>query len=133
MEAVMKKHFYMIIAIVLCIFCLTACGGKKEEAPSASKAPQTQPKTATVDPALIGTWEETDVPEDQKLGDFWTFNEDGTGVYGLMDVTIDYSATGGKLHFSCDFGEYDYTYSIDGDILTLAEEGSSENKYKKAK
>ncbi len=129
----MKKQISIIAAILLCILCLTACGGKKEETPNASSEAQTPAKTAEVDPALIGTWEEADVPKEQQLGDFWTFNEDGTGVYGLMDVKIDYTASGGKLHFSCDFGEYDYTYSIDGDILTLAEDGSSENKYKKAK
>lgn len=126
----MKKHLVIIAAAVACILCLAACGDKKESAdPGNAAAPA--PQKASVDPALVGTWEEFGIPEEQKLGDYWTFNDDGTGVYGLMDVEIDYSASGGTLHFSCDFGEYDYTYSIDGDILTMTEEGSSSNQYQK--
>ena len=128
----MKKQVLIALAVLCVCLCLGACGGKKEETQNASSQPQTTAKEIVIDSALIGTWEEADVPEDQKLGDFWTFNDDGTGVFGLMDVEIDYSATGGTLHFSCDYGEYDYTYSIEGDILTLAENGSSENKYQKA-
>ncbi len=125
----MKKHLLIVAAALLCILCLAACGGKKESANSGAVQPA--PAKASVDPALVGTWEESDVKEEQKLQDYWTFNEDGTGVYGLMDVEIDYTASGGTLHFSCDYGEYDYTYSIDGNILTIAEEGSSSNQYQK--
>ncbi|MBR3308594.1 MAG: hypothetical protein IKG00_01645 [Lachnospiraceae bacterium] len=125
----MKKHLLIVAAALLCILCLAACGGKKESANSGAVQPA--PAKASVDPALVGTWEEADVPEDQKLGDYWTFNDDGTGVFGLMDVEIDYTASGGTLHFSCDYGEYDYTYSIDGNILTMTEEGSSSNQYQK--
>ena len=125
----MKKHLLIVAAALLCILCLAACGGKKESANSGAVQPA--PAKASVDPALVGTWEEADVPEDQKLGDYWTFNDDGTGVYGLMDVEIDYTASGGTLHFSCDYGEYDYTYSIDGNVLTMTEEGSSSNQYQK--
>ncbi|MDO4735253.1 MAG: DUF5640 domain-containing protein [Lachnospiraceae bacterium] len=125
----MKKHLLIVAAALLCILCLAACGGKKES--EGSGAVQPAPAKASVDPALVGTWEEADVPEDQKLGDYWTFNDDGTGVYGLMDVEIDYTASGGTLHFSCDYGEYDYTYSIDGNVLTMTEEGSSSNQYQK--
>ena len=125
----MKKHLLIVAAALLCILCLATCGGKKESANSGAVQPA--PAKASVDPALVGTWEEADVPEDQKLGDYWTFNDDGTGVFGLMDVEIDYTASGGTLHFSCDYGEYDYTYSIDGNILTMTEEGSSSNQYQK--
>ena len=125
----MKKHLLIVAAALLCILCLAACGGKKESANSGAVQPA--PAKASVDPALVGTWEEADVPEDQKLGDYWTFNDDGTGVFGLMDVEIDYTASGGTLHFSCDYGEYDYTYSIDGNIITMTEEGSSSNQYQK--
>ena len=125
----MKKHLLIVAAALLCILCLAACGGQKESANSGAVQPA--PAKASVDPALVGTWEEADVPEDQKLGDYWTFNDDGTGVFGLMDVEIDYTASGGTLHFSCDYGEYDYTYSIDGNILTMTEEGSSSNQYQK--
>ena len=125
----MKKHLLIVAAALLCILCLAACGGKKESGNSGAVQPA--PVKASVDPALVGTWEEADVPEDQKLGDYWTFNDDGTGVFGLMDVEIDYTASGGTLHFSCDYGEYDYTYSIDGNILTMTEEGSSPNQYQK--
>ena len=123
----MKKHLLIVAAALLCILCLAACGGKKESANSGAVQPA--PAKASVDPALVGTWEEADVPEDQKLGDYWTFNDDGTGVFGLMDVEIDYTASGGTLHFSCDYGEYDYTYSIDGNILTMTEEGSSQAEW----
>ena len=125
----MKKHLLIVAAALLCVLCLAACGGNKESGNSGAVQPASA--KASVDPALVGTWEEADVPEDQKLGDFWTFNEDGTGVYGLMDVEIDYTASGGTLHFTCDYGEYDYTYSIDGNILTLTEDGSSSNQYQK--
>lgn len=130
LEEFMKKHLVLIAAAVVCILCLAACGGNKDGGNN-SGAVAPAPQKASVDPALVGTWEEADVPEEQKLGDYWTFNDDGTGVYGLMDVEIDYSASAGTLHFTCDFGEYDYTYSIDGDILTMTEEGSSSNKYQK--
>ena len=125
----MKKHLLIVAAALLCILCLAACGGKKESANSGAVQPA--PAKASVDPALVGTWEEADVPEDKKLGDYWTVNDDGTGVYGLMDVEIDYTASGGTLHFTCDYGEYDYTYSIDGNILTMTEEGSGSNQYQK--
>ncbi len=125
----MKKYLVLVAAVVACVVCLTACGSGGSG--KSSGAAQPQPAKASVDPALVGTWEEADVPEEQKLGDYWTFNEDGTGVYGLMDVEIDYTASGGTLHFSCDFGEYDYTYSIDGNMLTLTEDGSSSNQYQK--
>lgn len=125
----MKKHLLIVAAALVCALCLVACGGSKESGNSGKAEPA--PAKSSVDPALVGTWEEADVPEDQKLGDYWTFNDDGTGVFGLMDVEIDYTASGGKLHFSCDYGEYDYTYSIDGNILTMTEEGSSSNQYKK--
>ena len=125
----MKKHLLIVAAALICILCLAACGGNKDSGNSGAVQPA--PAKASVDPALVGTWEESDVDDDQKLGDYWTFNEDGTGVYGLMDVEIDYTASGGKLHFSCDYGEYDYTYSIDGNILTMTEDGSSSNQYQK--
>ena len=125
----MKKHLLIVATALLCILCLAACGGNKDS--ENSGAVQPEPAKASVDPALVGTWEEADVPEDQKLGDYWTFNDDGTGVFGLMDVEIDYTASGGTLHFTCDYGEYDYTYSIDGNVLTLTENGSSSNQYQK--
>lgn len=125
----MKKQYLIIVAVIICALCLAACGTK--ETPKGSAQTETASKGPQVDSAIIGTWEEADVPEDQKLGDYWTFNSDGTGVYGLMDVEIQFTAEGGNLHFTCDFGEYDYTYSVEGDILTLTEEGSSSNKYQK--
>lgn len=123
----MKKQFFIVLTALLLVMCLAACG---KENKSQENTPA-EPQAPVVDAALVGTWEEADVPEEQQLGDYWTFASNGKGVYGLMDVEITFTASNGELHFSCDFGEYDYTYSIEGDILTLTEEGSSPNKYKK--
>ena len=125
----MKKKYLIIIAVILCAVCFAACGKKDTQQGSAQT--EATEKGAQVDSAIVGTWEEADVPDDQKLGDYWTFNSDGTGVYGLMDVEIQFTAEAGKLHFTCDYGEYDYSYSVEGDVLTLTEEGSSANQYRK--
>ena len=113
----MKKFLIILATLLLCGTCLVACGNKKGQ--------QSTPKSSEskIDNALVGTWDDSLLPENQQLGCYWTFNKNGTGENGLLDETIKYTASDGKIHIKYDsgLGEYDYTYSIDGDILTLTE------------
>lgn len=127
----MKKVLAIILICILSLACFCGCG-KKEQGDGNDTQKQTE-KQAGIDSALVGTWNEYGIPEEQQLGDYWTFNSDGSGKWGLMDVVFTYTAENGNLVINCDegWGEYKYTYSINGDILTLTEEGSSANEYKK--
>ncbi|MCQ2530869.1 MAG: DUF5640 domain-containing protein [Lachnospiraceae bacterium] len=127
----MKKILAIILVCMLSIACLCGCGDKKPE--GGSSEPKETKKEAGIDSALIGTWNEYGIPEEQQLGDYWTFNKDGSGRWGLMDVEFTFTAGDGNLVIDCDegWGEYKYTYSISGDILTLTEEGSSAYEYQK--
>lgn len=127
----MKKLFAILLIGLLCTACLCGCKDKETEPATESTEEQTTKKEK--DSALFGTWEEYDIPDGQELGDYWVFNSDGTGKWGLMDVAFTYSTEGGIVTLDCDegWGEYKFYYSIDGDILTMQEEGNSANKYQK--
>lgn len=114
----MKKFFAVLLVVLACATCLVACG-KKEEKP---KSTDTKPKIK-MDTSIVGTWDDSLLPADQQLGCYWTFNKNGTGVNGLFDETFKYTANEGQMHLIYDsgLGEYDYTYVIDGDIITLTE------------
>lgn len=125
----MKKYFSLILIGLLCIGCLCGCKGKKEE------ETVTEEVTTKVerDAALVGTWEENDIPEGQEFGDYWTFESDGKGRWGLMDVAFTYSTKDGVVTIDCDegWGQYEFSYSISGDILTMQEAGNDANQYRK--
>ena len=127
----MKKLFSIILIGLLCVVCLCGCEGKKKEEETTS----TEETTTKVerDASLEGTWEEYDIPDGQELGDYWVFNSDGKGKWGLMDVEFTYSTKEGVLTIDCDegWGQYEFWYSISGDILTMQEEGNSANQYQK--
>ena len=110
---------------------MCGCEGKKKEEETTS----TEEATTKVerDASLEGTWEEYDIPDGQELGDYWVFNSDGKGKWGLMDVEFTYSTKEGVLTIDCDegWGQYEFWYSISGDILTMQEEGNSANQYQK--
>lgn len=127
----MKKVLVVLLIGLMCCMGLCACK-KKEETPQQPQ--EEQPKKSTqADSALVGTWEEYGIPEDQQLGDYWEFKSDKKGTNGLMDMTFTYSTEDGNLYISYDegWGDYVYTYSINGDILTLQEQGNSANQYQK--
>ena len=124
----MKKLFSLILIGLLCAACLCGCKGKKEEE-TTTEEPTTKVER---DAALEGTWEEYDIPDGQELGDFWVFESNGKGKWGLMDVEFTYSTKDGVVTIDCEgWGEYTFSYSISGDILTMQEEGNSANEYRK--
>ena len=128
----MKKLFAIILICLLCGSCLCGCKGNEKEPETEASTEETTTKKEN-DSALFGTWEEYDIPEGQELGDYWVFNNDGTGKWGLMDVAFTYSTENSYVTVNCDegWGEYKFWYSIDGNILTLQEEGNSANQYQK--
>lgn len=111
----MKKFLSVLSIVLICATCLIACGKKEESKPAETKT--------KIDATLVGTWDDSLLPADQQLGCYWTFEKNGTGVNGMFDETFKYTSDGGNMHLKYDsgLGEYDYTYSIDGDILTLTE------------
>lgn len=129
----MKKFFTICLICILSIGCLCGCGESTPEKKDTGEEITNQKSKSSIDPDLIGTWDEYGIPEEQRLGDYWVFDKKGSGKWGLMDVEFKYSAEDGRLVIDCDegWGEYMYTYSINGDILTLTEEGSSANQYQK--
>lgn len=127
----MKKILAVLLIGIMC--CVGLCACKKEEE-TTTQSQETQAKKSTqADEALVGTWEEYGIPEDQQLGDYWEFKSDKKGTNGLMDMTFTYSTEDGNLYISYDegWGDYVYSYSISGDILTLQEQGNSANQYQK--
>ncbi|MBR5930968.1 MAG: hypothetical protein IKZ95_02965 [Lachnospiraceae bacterium] len=125
----MKRLFSIILICILCAVCLCGCKDKEPE----PETTQEQTTKKENDSALFGTWEEYDIPDGQELGDYWVFNSDGTGKWGLMDVAFTFSTESGVITVDCDegWGEYKFHYSIDGNILTMQEEGNSANQYQK--
>lgn len=126
----MKKFFSLILIGLLCIACLCGCKGKKEEEETTTEEATTKVER---DASLEGTWEEWDIPEGQEFGDYWVFESNGKGKWGLMDVDFTYTTKDGVVTIDCDggWGEYEFSYYIDGDILTLQEAGNSANEYRK--
>lgn len=114
----MKKILIILTCILMCGTFLVACGDKKGNEQSTTNTPSKK-----IDNALVGTWDDSLLPEKQRLGCYWTFNKDGTGEDGLLEETIKYSASDGNLHIKYDsgLGEYDYTYTIKDGVLTLTE------------
>lgn len=125
----MKKIVIVFLIGILCCFGLCACTDK-DGGQTKTQAEETKKQT---DASLVGTWKEYGIPEERQLGDYWEFKSNGTGVNGLMDMTFKYTISDVVLEISYDegWGEYKYNYSIDGDILTLQEEGNSANQYQK--
>ena len=125
----MKKLFLLILIGLLCTACLCGCKNKKQEEET-SEEPTTRIER---DAALEGTWEEYDIPDGQELGDYWVFQSNGKGKWGLMDVEFTYSTNDGVVTIDCDegWGQYLFHYSINGDVLTMQEEGNSANEYRK--
>ncbi len=127
----MKKFLAVLMIALLCGTCLIACAGKDDG--SSSKGSK-----GKLDTAIVGTWDDSLLPEDQQLGCYWTFNKNGTGVNGLFDESFKYTASKGKIHLTYDsgLGEYDYTYEIKDDVITLTEvteETQIPYQYKKKK
>lgn len=112
----MKKFLIILSVVLVCATCFVACGKKEEKAP-------VKKETTKTDTSLVGTWDDSLLPVDQQLGCYWTFEKNGKGVNGLFDETFKYTAKDGQMHLKYDsgLGEYDYTYSIEGDVLTLTE------------
>ncbi len=126
----MKKFLLVLSAVLICVTCLVACGD--------TKGNQGGDKKAKLDLAIVGTWDDSLLPQDQQLGCYWTFNKNGTGINGLFDESFKYTASDGKMHLVYDsgLGEYDYTYTIENDIITLTEiteETQIPYQYKKTK
>lgn len=127
----MKKFLAVLMITLLCGTCLIACGSKDD----GSNSKDTKGK---LDTAIVGTWDDSLLPKDQQLGCYWTFKKNGTGVNGLFDETFKYTASDGKMHLTYDsgLGEYDYTYEIKDDVITLTEvteETQIPYQYKKKK
>ncbi len=130
----MKKILLVLSIVLVCSTVLVGCSlFKKEEKKTTPKKEQ-----LWIDNELVGTWDDSLLPVDQQLGCYWTFEKNGTGVNGLFDETFKYAAGMGQIHIKYDsgLGEYDYTYVIEGDIITLTEvteETQIPYKYKKTK
>ena len=109
----MKKLTILISTVLLMALLLCACGGAKD--------------------SIVGTWSVTE--EDTTLT--ITFKEDNTGTVsalgGVLSVNCTYEAKDGKLSITPDESSSDLfdfnlsvgDYTIDGDKLTLTENGVS--------
>jgi len=102
------KRILSIALIAMFSLVLIACGDSNES-------------------DLIGTWE-----RDTDFGIFLiTFNEDGTGTFDIRDLSapadrFEWSVNNGTLTKEfIDLDEVDeMEYEVDGDILTLIEDGN---------
>ena len=107
----MKKAFRiiaLILAGVMCAAVFTGCGNA-------------EPEAADVDENLLGKWVSADGD------DTLVFNADGTGTD--MNIPFTYKLTGeNRLIITIEVSdEIFYTYSIDGDTLTLHDEAYGED------
>lgn len=96
------KKFFLLMAIIL-PFVLTSCGDDKDE-----------PKQ-NLEQELIGTW--VLAYEDIGMYQFMVFNEDHTG-------------SGNQVKDGIVLGEYSFTWSLSGDILTESRIGGNTYKSK---
>ena len=110
----MKKTAGIIVCIIMSIALLAGC----------QKGPA---KDAVLDEAIFGTWNQITEDGSASLEDLgipsgYTFNEDGTGIDLFWALSFTYQTDQGILYIdyddvSCD--DSDYTYSIDGDVITM--------------
>ncbi len=99
------KHTKALIALTLCLFALVlaACGSNK----------------------LVGTWTESSSMLGVTVTTEYTFAEDGTGNISISGIGTDftYTAEDGKLCITLSAlgasETVEYTYTIEGDTLTL--------------
>lgn len=111
----MKKGARFLISLIIGVFLLTACG---KGGPS---------KNAVLDPEIFGTWRQITEDGSASLEDLgipsgYIFREDGTGEDLFWALSFTYQTDKGVLYLdyddaSCD--DSDYTYSIDGDVITM--------------
>ena len=111
----MKKGTWFILSLIISIFLLAACG---KSGPS---------KDAVLDPDIFGTWNQITEDGSVSLEDLgipsgYIFNEDGTGTDLFWALAFTYQTDKGILYIdyedvTCD--DSDYTYSIDGDVITM--------------
>ena len=117
----MKKITAIFLCLILCIGILAACGQNKQ--PDGSGNAEAQ----ALRQELSGTWNQITEDGSPSLPDMgipsgYIFYLDGTGVDTFWDMTFVYTSDGEKLHIAYDdnLGEdWDYTYTIEGDRLTL--------------
>lgn len=106
----MKKLSIVLALLLVCTFVFASCG-------EAGK--------------LVGTWETSGL-----VTTSYTFNKDGTGVYSVAGVGVNftYTLSDGKLIVTT--GEtgisVTYTYTIEKDVLTMTV-GTTSVSYTKAK
>ncbi|MBR5117591.1 MAG: hypothetical protein IK100_02955 [Muribaculaceae bacterium] len=96
------KKYILLLAIIL-PFVLTSCGDDKDE-----------PKQ-NLEQELIGTWVLS--YEDINLFQFMVFNTDHTG-------------SGSQVQDGIVFGEFSFTWSLSGDVLTQNRDGGKAFKNK---
>ena len=109
-----------MICLVVCLGLLAGCGGP---APAGSGSANMQ----DLKMELTGTWNQITDDGSPSLPDIgipsgYVFYLDGTGVDTFWDMTFTYTIDSEKLHIAYDnkLGEsWDYSYLIDGDVLTL--------------
>lgn len=111
----MKKGTLFLIGTIIGLFLLTACG---KSGPS---------KDAVLDPEIFGTWKQVTEDGSASLEDIgipsgYVFNEDGTGEDLFWALSFTYQTDKSILYLdyddvTCD--DSDYTYSIDGDVITM--------------
>lgn len=88
----MKKVVSIALVLVLAIGCFTACSAGKK---------------------LVGTWKSTD---NDYVGAYFTFNEDGTGKVDPSVLDIDLGLIGDLIS---SIAEVDMTYTVDGKTLSV--------------
>ena len=109
-----------MICLVVCLGLLAGCGGP---VPAGSGSANMQ----DLKMELTGTWNQITDDGSPSLPDIgipsgYVFYLDGTGVDTFWDMTFTYTIDSEKLHIAYDnkLGEsWDYSYLIDGDVLTL--------------
>ena len=125
----------LVASILPCLFLLAACTPAATQEPTATPAPPVP--TATQDPqlALVGSWTSTVTKEDilQLMPDFhqealcdntgtfvWQFNADGT--FTVDQTALPECPTPDNAHI-------EDTWSIDGNLITLAKDTPFQEVY----
>ena len=116
----MTKIISFIICLILCGGLIAGCGGP---APGGSG----NDEAARLKNEISGTWNqitEDGTPSLPEMGipSGYVFYQDGTGLDTFWDMPFHYTIGSEKLHIAYDdsLGEdWDYEYSIEGDVLTL--------------